>query len=280
MSFPYLHLRSNSYYVPQDLQKWFPSPEIKRSLKTTDKKSAKLLATKWASKVDSLFTQIRSAIFSDAQVQDLIEKSLAFRTPAPSLPAIPLSVSIPSIEHPKPAIESKPVSQVIEEFLKEHKLPGKWRDKTAEEMTRSTTMFVKVMGDSPIREIDRKAMVDYIEKLSRLPANMSTLVVYRGKSIEQILTMNVTEPMSTASVNKYLSRVNCLMIWAVRQGYIDRNPADGLHVTNNATREDEERSTYSLEDIKTIKKALEALGRDKPERYWLTFTPKTEPLHT
>ena len=268
MLFPYLYLRSNSSYfrmrVPQDLQRWFSSPEIKRSLKTQDKKSAKLLAAKWFNTVDSLFTRIRSEIFTEEQVQTLIQKTLACRTTSPTLHAAPTPAPIPSIEPAKPAIRSKPVSKIIEEFLREHVMLGKWRDKTAGEMTCSTNMFVKVMGDKPIREIDRMDMVEYIDKLSRLPSNMNTVLAYRGKSVEKILTMEISDPMSTASVNKYLSRANSLMIWAVRQGYIDRNPADGLHVVDKTTREDEERSTYSPQDIKVIKAALGHLGRKLP----------------
>lgn len=269
MSFHHLQKTKTSYYfrvaVPQDLRHLFPVIEIRRSLKTKDKKSAKLLATKWAGSVDSLFTKIRSGIFTEQQIQEMIQKDISLRSPVPHIPFAPAHPTPPAPRLPKP----KMLEKVIEDFLRENMLMGKWTEKTGIEITNSLKMFREVLGNVPIREIDRKRMVDYTEQLSRLPANMHKKVAYRDKTVHQMLKMKVPDPMSTASVNKYLSRANSLLIWTMRQGFIDRNPADGLNIADKTIREDEERNAFSLDDIKRIRATLPPYPSDEPERYFV-----------
>jgi Domain of unknown function (DUF6538) len=85
LSFPYLHQRNSTYYfrirIPQDVQQWFSSKEIRRSLKTTDKQLAKLQAMTWARKSEKVFAFLRSEIFTPEQVHDLIQKHF----PSPTL---------------------------------------------------------------------------------------------------------------------------------------------------------------------------------------------------
>jgi len=78
LSIQYLYKRNSTYYfrirIPLDLQQWFSGGEIKRSLKTRDRQTARLYARKWLAKADKLFAYMRSDIFTEDQLGSLIQK--------------------------------------------------------------------------------------------------------------------------------------------------------------------------------------------------------------
>ena len=110
-------------------------------------------------------------------------------------------------------------------------------------------------------------MMQFRDKLAKLPANRDKIKEYKGKSIEQILTMRNVVPMSKTTVNKYLIRTSTLFKWAVKHGYIPTNVAEGLTLTKTR-RVELEREAYSQEDIQNV---INNLGYDKaqPHHYWV-----------
>jgi site-specific recombinase XerD len=52
-------------------------------------------------------------------------------------------------------------------------------------------------------------------------------------------------------VNKYLNRASSLFKFAVRNGFMDRNPAEGMQI-EQGKRDDEFRSTFSREDLEKL----------------------------
>ena len=72
----HLICRSGHYYyrvvVPVDLRSIFPTSEVKKSLKTTDPKTAKALAIAMEYKVQQTFALIRGGMLPADQVQGLI----------------------------------------------------------------------------------------------------------------------------------------------------------------------------------------------------------------
>ncbi|ACD95150.1 DUF6538 domain-containing protein [Trichlorobacter lovleyi] len=71
----FLALRNGRYHyvrrVPSDLVSLFPSPVISRSLHTTDRKYATIIASAWEYKTHQLFLQLRSGML-DAQLMDYL----------------------------------------------------------------------------------------------------------------------------------------------------------------------------------------------------------------
>ncbi len=167
-------------------------------------------------------------------------------------------------------VESSPVvtlSQVMLEHVKEAELGGKWSEKTISENSGIYKLFLDVLGDVDIQIITHQAMMQFREKLSRLPANRDKKAQFKGKSIEQLLAMKNVEPINRATLNKYLVRASTLFRWAVRHGYITANVAEGLTLPKSG-RADQQREAYSNEDIKKI---IDQLNYDKnnPHRFWI-----------
>jgi hypothetical protein len=76
----YLQKRGQCFYyrikVPSDLSHVIPSLEVKRSLKTTDKRAATTLATAYHSKVQNVFALLRAGTVSAVQLPSLLSSLL------------------------------------------------------------------------------------------------------------------------------------------------------------------------------------------------------------
>jgi integrase len=156
----------------------------------------------------------------------------------------------------------------MDEYIQEHVALKKWTEKSRQENESCLVVFREIVGNKPVSSLERKDLVDFLGKVARLPANMRKKPAYKDKTVLQILNMKAVEPMSPSTVNKYVSRVGALMIYCVRQGYIDRNPAEGLSLARNVSA-DEERNVYTSDDLKKLIGSLAGVKKDAPERFWV-----------
>lgn len=265
MSSYVLKIKENYYFriwIPQDLQQHFPYLEIKRSLRTKNSNHAKSLARIWSTKAENVFMTLRANILAPEQIHDYIRREL------PSLWRKNSSESIAQNQREGQQKKSKRLQQVIEAYIQEHVVLKKWTAKTAIEFRSQLMMFQNVVGDVPIRSIDRTVMVGYLETLKRLPAGIANKPTYRDKTVQEIMAMPDIVPMSNTTVNKYIEKAGALFLWCIRQDCLDRNPAQGLTIAKT-TKEDELRAAYSFEDIAQVKKSLGHVKKGRPERYWV-----------
>lgn len=113
-------------------------------------------------------------------------------------------------------------------------------------------------------------MQDYRKTLLRLPANMKVIPQYKGKTVQEILKMPIERPMSDANVNKYMNRASSLFHYAVRRGFMDKNPAEGMQIKD--TRKDhQKRKRFSGEDLNRLFRSKEYLtdSHKHSYAYWL-----------
>jgi integrase len=181
-------------------------------------------------------------------------------------PAQPLADQ-PAISIAAPTSPVVTLSQIIQENVKEADLGGNWTEKTKAENEGIYKVITDVLGDIDIKSLTHQTMMQFRDKLSRLPANRDKKPLYKGKSIEQILAMNNVPAMSRTTLNKYLIRVSTLFKWAVKHGYIPTNVAEGLTLPK-ARRAEQEREAYSTEDIQKIVNQLE-YDKARPHLFWI-----------
>jgi len=83
MRFSYLVQRGNLYYfqcrVPADMKHYFPGTQIRKSLKTDDRKQAKTLGKILTAKTERLFFMTRSGIQNTKQVVPSAKSSTKLR---------------------------------------------------------------------------------------------------------------------------------------------------------------------------------------------------------
>lgn len=169
------------------------------------------------------------------------------------------------------ATPSESLEALIKKYSSEQKKSGAWKEKTESEVLSSLELLVEFLGNLPVRSIDHAVMRSYKEALMRLPANIRKTPAYRDKSIDEILQLDVAETMSTTTINKYLDRASALFRWAVRNSYMDRNPAEALQLSDSR-RPDEARDPFDDEDLLKIFHSREYL-EDKHRHSYCYWVP-------
>jgi integrase len=157
--------------------------------------------------------------------------------------------TLPSVESVEES--SEPISKVIEMYAGEQVLANRWTDKSKEEVLFSLAMLTEIIGDVPVKTIDHKVMRDFKQTLLKLPSNRNKISKYKDKTIKEILEMDIEKSLSISTVNKVLDRVSSLFNWAVKNGYMDRNPASSMQLPQDK-RDDEYRDAFTPDDLRKI----------------------------
>ncbi|WP_318248641.1 site-specific integrase [Geomonas subterranea] len=244
----HIYQRKGIYYyrvnVPVDLQQHFPTEEIKKSLKTREPKAAKVMAVSLEYRIQQAFTIIRSGMLGDDMIRQVVESIVPSRQKA--------SVT-------KGTLLTTAIGQYTEVKQLE------WTPKTVMEMGGVFRLLVDILGDVAVKDVTKQTMLDLRSKLMRLPANRYKK--YPEQTIQQLLEMPNIPPMSIKSVNKHIGGMAALLRYCADEGIVSVNNATGLKLSDKK-RADEDRSTYSKDDLKRI---VASLPRDPatPERYWI-----------
>ncbi|MCE5244711.1 MAG: hypothetical protein LLF99_16095 [Desulfobacteraceae bacterium] len=154
----------------------------------------------------------------------------------------------PTLLSPADSEPSELFSTVMQKYIAEQERGGKWTEKSKLEVSKSLELIMNLLGDIPVNSITRAMMNDCKENLLKLPTNMGKMPQYRGKTVQEILQMDIEKPMSVSNVNKQLDRASSLFNWARINGFMDRNPAERIQVSVK-TREDEDRNAFSKGDL-------------------------------
>lgn len=114
-------------------------------------------------------------------------------------------------------------------------------------------ILVEMIGEHrPVKSIDREMCKDIREVIMSLPVNAkkhfprlsARQAVERGRA-------RGLPTVSRATVNKYLNKLSALFKWAVKEEYIDRNPAEGLRIPDKVRRKDKRRS-FDIDQLNKI----------------------------
>ena len=162
-------------------------------------------------------------------------------------------------------------SEVQDKYVVEMEKGGTWTYKTKDENLKIFELFVNVEGDIPLDHITRQFMSAYKDKLMRIPPNMNKMKEYKEMSIEEVIASNPEKTLSVNSINKYIRRMSGLFNYAVKNGFMSMNPADGMQI-RRSKRPDEERKPYTKQDLIKIFHSKEYL-EGKHRHVYCRWTP-------
>lgn len=149
------------------------------------------------------------------------------------------------------ASKSGNFSGVQENYILEVEKGGNWTEKTKAENLSIFALFMRVVGDLPVDQIDRKVMTEYKSILMELPPNLNKGAKYEGKTIAEIIESHPEKTITVSTINKYIRRLSGLFNYAVRNGYMQSNPAEGMQIKSQK-RADQERSNYTKDDLRKL----------------------------
>jgi integrase len=251
LSFQHLTTRGQTYYfrlhIPLDLKSYFPSHEVKKSLRTKNLPAAKILCASWEDKFQKAFALLRCGCVSDEQLQALVAELFP--------------------EQNKEQTKSRQLlSELIQLYISDR--GSQWSTKTNAEFSQYFSVLLSLLTDKPVPSIKRADCVACRQQLQSLPPNFTKKAQFKGMSAREIAKSNTTgQTLSAKTVNKYLTLLSTFFKWAIRQQIITHNPAEGLLLSVNKSASDE-REIYSPEDLKLIKAKLPS-PTVEPEKYWV-----------
>jgi Integrase len=186
---------------------------------------------------------------------DMITKLISEILPTTRSQLVKTLPDIPAKKHP--------LSKMIKQYMA-FKEP-EWTPKTKLEMGGVFRFLLELLGDVDVTDITRQAVLDLRANLMRLPPNLHKR--YPDQTIQQLLNRTDIHPMSTKSVNKHVGGIGGLLRYCLDIGVVTVNCATGLKLSEKG-RVDEERSSYDVDDLKSI---VANLPRKPtlPERYWI-----------
>ena len=158
------------------------------------------------------------------------------------------TVEMPRTHEPTEAdkVDQGPLlSEVISLYFKDN---AHLEPKSAEAYQAVYKTLLEVIGDQPIAAVNRSMIREFKDTIQRLPSNREKRCEYRGKSIAEIMEMDVTDPLSTQTINHYLTRTSTLFKFALQEGLVERNPAEGLGIKLDK-RPDEECDQFDKNDL-------------------------------
>jgi len=142
------------------------------------------------------------------------------------------------------------LSIVIDGFCNEMKMRDA-TEKSVNEYRANFALLTRIVGDVAFSSLQYPQLTAFKQKLIKLPANINKIAAYRDKTIDEILQMDDVKPMALNTANKYLSRISSLFEWGMKQGYTDKNYADGLSIGSNKKVQDE-RKEFTADDLKAL----------------------------
>jgi len=169
----------------------------------------------------------------------------------------------------QPTVASPLISEIIAAYIEEKKTDS-WDAKTQQQNQYSLSLMVEIIGDHLVSSVTHQHMLNLRDTLKHLPANRNKASHYRGKSIDTVLRLKNIKPMAVTTVNNILARIASFWHWAEIHEYVEKSPARHLSLPTSK-RADEERSTYTLDEIQRLLDAVaeQAHSSAHPERVWI-----------
>lgn len=157
-------------------------------------------------------------------------------------------------------------SEVVKECLSQQEQEGV-STKTIDDKRSVASLLVRIIGDMPIDLITRQDARRFRETALKLPPRLYQLP--EGQSLEKIIE-TATSTISLATFNNYVKNLTTFFSYAIREGYCERNPFDGLRVRQRG-KVSEERSVFTEEDLRRLfsKEVYASASTKKPNQYWL-----------
>lgn len=175
---------------------------------------------------------------------------------------------------PQAVVDSPMLSKVISQYLKDSQSKAKASSNSRKEYEGIFATMLEVVKDRPVRCLTIDAMLRYQDTMMKLPVHFRTKKEYRGKSLEEILSMEVEQTLSPSTLDKAFTMVKSLFTWMVKRGIVEKNIADVLEAPQQKKLARELRDPFDKEDLKKLVEGLHEAGlkgtlKGKPERFWI-----------
>lgn len=156
------------------------------------------------------------------------------------------------------------ISEVLNDYLQEQQREGV-SVKTLSDKRSVVQLFIRIVGDLPIGEINREEARKFKTVALRLPPRINLM---SDKPLAQLIETAV-ETISITTFNNYVKNLSTVFGYAENEGYAASNPFKGLRVQQKQ-KANTLRARFTDKELSKLCKAIQKY-RDtyKYYRYWL-----------
>jgi hypothetical protein len=165
------------------------------------------------------------------------------------------------------------LQDLISDYQDERVKAGRWKEGTIRNYQPLFATMTQYLGaETQVNTITRPQMVDYKKLLSSLPPGFARLKKYKdisGLTLEAIEDKH-NKQMDITTLRSYIQMAESVFSFGVRNGYMDKNPAEGLKPPKKKqTRE--QRQAFDEEDLQKLFHSDLYLKdkHTKPYQFWL-----------
>lgn len=148
---------------------------------------------------------------------------------------------------------SKTINEYLDDYERRASIKGV-RKKRRHDIQVSTDLILEVMGASThAQSVTRKMCREFVDILSKMPPNRHKK--FKKLPLDKVLLIVAKEdlePMKKATQSSYLVTLVNVLEFARLEGYIDRNPAEGLTPIALTVPDEEKRDPYTPEHLQKI----------------------------
>ena len=285
------HLKRNRFGVfyfrraiPFAIAAHFQQREIYRSLGTCDRRDAIMRSQAFGAVTDLLFRKLKA--MAKNKKDELIRADMMFEMDLDGIGTVRVDMEPEEFEAGKalinhtidrltplmamkpamaPALSQKLFSVAVEEYLREFETSGP-KPETVLDYRGDFNQFIQIAGDVPVASLQHEALNDLKKKLAALPPNINKAKALRGKSIDEILAIQLPA-QAARTVRKKWQRLQTFLKWAWGQGFVSQNYAFG----KMPRAADSDREKFSDDDLGQLFESplyADALYKE-PFQYWI-----------
>ncbi len=168
---------------------------------------------------------------------------------------------------PQPQLQ---YSEALELYISRQMDEKKWKEKSLPDHRNRLENFLKIIGDKPLCDIKRGEMVSLRDTLRQLPPRWSRDAKFKGKTPAEIIASSPEKQLNVKTINEIIRATGSFLNWCVREGRLERNPAEGLQIKDDRPARDL-KEAFSTEDlIKIVSHPKFAEGKFiKMAYYWI-----------
>ncbi|MGD9384414.1 MAG: phage integrase SAM-like domain-containing protein, partial [Desulfobacterales bacterium] len=153
----------------------------------------------------------------------------------------------PQLEEPSIFLEA-----LIKEYFAENIRAENWSERTQIEYRSIFNNILRLFGNVAVNEIERQSVQHIKQVLLVLPKNyFKATKKYADVPVSKFLSDEPEEKLSAKTVNKYLDNIKALFRFAVDNGYMKTNFAEGLRIRIKG-KPYKERDPFSNEDLTAL----------------------------
>ncbi|MGX7947922.1 DUF6538 domain-containing protein [Oleidesulfovibrio alaskensis] len=180
--------------------------------------------------------------------------------------AHPVALSTPptSTQPSTPQFDPTPIAEVIGDFIK----AGDRTPETNVKYDFAIREFMAITGAVNLEEVDHPMVRSYVEILQALPPNYSKN--FPDMTVLEVAKLGHEQTVTARTVNDKIGIMGRFFRWAINQGYIETNYADGKRLPKGKPQY----STHEPWTIEDIQKMLDAPQYVKdsfrsPYQFWM-----------